>query len=197
MLRRNPFLIALVGLVLASPLFAQKPAPPPPPAGVSSEPGFLDLDELGLAVPAESKLKVSLYSPVLRILAEATKGDEHGFSDLVSKLKAIRANIWQVGPDRAEALRKGMTDLARRLDRQGWETAVELRTGTGELSLILLRTGADQKILGLAVFFVDPSGEAGAINIVGNVTPEEIGRLGRSLDLDPLKRFEGAGKPGT
>ena len=79
---------------------------------------------------------VNLYGPVLRMVAELTKGDEAGFSDLVVKLRAIRAKIWQVAPNRTEALRRSMTDLARRLEQDKWQTAVELRTGSGELSLI-------------------------------------------------------------
>lgn len=197
MRRKTLPVLLLIGAAVVSPIFAQKPEPPPPPAGVTQAPGYLDFDQLGLATPAETKLTVNLYNPMLRILAEATKTHEQGFSDLVAKLQAIRARIWEISPERRGALRKSMTALARRLEREQWQTAVELTSGNSELSLIMIRTGAANQILGLAVFFVDADGEAGAINIVGNVTPEEIGRLGRSLDLEPLKRFEDAGeKPG-
>ena len=202
-MHRRTLSVFLTGLPLAlalagSSLGQMADSPPPPPPDIAGEPGYLDFDKLELATPEESKVVVNLYGPVLRMVAELTKGDEAGFSDLVVKLRAIRAKIWQVAPNRTEALRRSMTDLARRLEQDKWQTAVELRTGSGELSLILLRTAPTGEILGLAVLFVDTSGEAGAINIVGNVTPEEIGRLGRSFKIESLTRFEDAEKkPGS
>jgi hypothetical protein len=46
------------------------------------------------------------------------------------------------------------------------------------------------RILGLAVMFVDPAdGSAGFINVVGDITPEDVGRIGRTFDIDALERF--------
>lgn len=182
---RLVLLSLLLGLVLGAPLHGQ----PPPPADLLKEPGYLDFDQLGLAKLGESRLVVNLYGPTMRMMAELARGKDESFSSLVAKLKAIRAKLWQVAPTEADALRRGLTDAARRLERQGWQTAVEVRSEGGELSFIQIRTDGDQ-ILGLAVFFVDTDGQAGAINIVGSVTPEEIGRLGRSFNLESLERFE-------
>lgn len=182
---RLVLLSLLLGLTLGAPLHGQ----PPPPADLLKEPGYLDFDPLGLGKLGDSRLVVNLYGPTMRLMAELTRGEDESFSSLVAKLKAIRARLWQVPPTEADAFRRGLTDIARRLERQGWQTAVEVRSESGELSFIQIRTDGNQ-ILGLAVFFVDTDGQAGAINIVGSVTPEEIGRLGRNLKIESLERFE-------
>lgn len=182
---RLALLSLLLGLVLGAPLHGQ----PPPPSDLLKEPGYLDFDQLGLAKLGESRLVVNLYGPTMRVMAELARGKDESFSSLVAKLKAIRAKLWQVAPTEADILRRGLTDAARRLERLGWQTAVEVRSAGGELSFIQIRTDGDQ-ILGLAVFFVDTDGQAGAINIVGSVTPEEIGRLGRNFKIESLERFE-------
>lgn len=182
---RLVLLSLVLGLALVVPLQGQ----PPPPADLLKEPGYLDFDELGLTSLGESKLVVNLYGPTMRLMAELTRGEDESFSTLVAKLKAIRAKLWRVPPPKSDTFRRALTDLARRLERQGWQTAVEVRSEGGELSFIQIRTDGEQ-ILGLAVFFVDADGQAGAINIVGSVTPEEIGRLGRNFKIESLERFE-------
>lgn len=188
---------ALLSLLLVLTLGAEaqkEPPPPPPPPELLAAPGYLDFDRMGLVPLGESKLVVNLYGPTIRIMAEFARGKDTTFSNLLDKLQAIRAKVWQVPPKDADALRRNLTDLARQLESRGWQTAVEVRSGTGDLSFIQLRTQGDQ-ILGLAVFFLDAEGEAGAINIVGSVTPEEIGRLGRQFNL-PLPELDKKGAEG-
>lgn len=197
---RAPALLAALVLAAALglgwgglPLEAQAPrrasggAPPPPTlAGV---PGFVDFHELGVQPPGEVTLRVSLYGPLLRMVAEATRGAEPGFAELVDKLQGIFAQIYEVPGGGRETLRSQARSTARVLERRGWQTVVEVQEPGGDTSYLQVRTDGE-RILGLAVMFVEPGGSAGFINVVGDITPEEVGRLGRTFKIDALDRFD-------
>lgn len=188
---------AVLGAFLgAGPGNLRAQAPPrgpgaPPPPSLAEVPGFVDFRELGVQAPGEVTLRVSLYGPLLRMVAEATRGAEPGFAELVDKLQGIFAQVYEVPANGREAVEQQARQTARVLESRGWQTVVEVREpgGSGDTSYLQVRTDGE-RILGLAVMFVEPGGSAGFINVVGDITPEEVGRLGRTFDIDALDRFD-------
>ncbi len=189
-----PALLLLLGILallpaVAAPALAQPEDRPPSPS-FEDEPGFVDFEALGLVTAkGEESLRISLYGPILQLVAEATKGEEPGFSEVIAKLRAIRADLFQVAPPARDELRRRTIDTARRLERRGWQTVVEVRSGSGDLSFIQTRVDGE-RISGLSVMFLEPDGSAGFINIVGDVSPAELGRLGRTFDIEPLQELD-------
>lgn len=172
-----------------APALAQPEERPPSPS-YEDEPGFVDFERLGLvAAEGDESLRISLYGPILQLVAEATKGEEPGFSEVIAKLRGIRADLFQVPPPARNELRRRTVDTARRLERRGWQTVVEVRSDSGDLSFIQTKTDGD-RISGLSVMFLEPDGSAGFINIVGDVSPAELGRLGRTFDIEPLQELD-------
>lgn len=170
-------LLAALPVLVATPALAA-----PPPADLSAHPGFVDFPALGLEGADEPTLRIALHGPLLRLVARATEGDESGFSELIAKLEGIRATIFELPPARRGSYRRQANAIADRLARDGWSTVVEMRDGNS-LSFIQVRM-AGERVEGLAVLFVEADGTAGFINVVGDVSPEELGRLGRTFDLD-------------
>lgn len=164
----------------------------PPPASLEGSPGFVDFAALGVDPPGELSLRVNLYGAILRLVAEATRGEEPGFAELIEKLEGIFASVYEVPADGRSSLERRARETARRLEARGWQTVVELHDKAGDTSYLQVNTDGE-RIRGLAVMFVEPDGTAGFINVVGDITPEEVGRLGRTFDIDALERFGGTG----
>ncbi len=200
--------LALVGLLgwiggvgLAAPLAAAPgrsgPPPPaaaPPPPSLQKAPGFVDFGVLGtggqLGEEGQLTLRVSLYGAMLRMVAELSQSQEPGFADVVSKLQGIFASIYKVPATDQEQVFRLARETAGRLAARGWQTVVELHTQEGETSYIQVRTDGE-RIFGLAVMFFEPDdGTAGFINVVGDVSPEEIGRLGRTFHIQALEHLD-------
>jgi hypothetical protein len=168
----------------------------PPPPSLAGVPGFVEFSDLGVTAPGKVTLRVALHGPLLRFMAEAARGEEPGFSELIDKLQGIFAQIYELPPGSREAIERQTEATARLLERRGWQTVVEVHDAAGDSSYLQVRSDGE-RILGLAVMFVDPEdGSAGFINVVGDITPEDVGRLGRTFDIDALERFgeSGAGR---
>lgn len=211
-------LLALFASVLgagfgASPAAAQarpsspaRPAtpPPPPPPSLRNTPGFVDFGKLGadskLDKEGKLTLRVSLYGPMLKMVAEFSQTQEPDFADVVSKLQGIFASIYKVPVADQDQVYRLARETAGRLATRGWQTVVEIHTDQGETSYIQVRTDG-KRIFGLAVMFFEPDdGTAGFINVVGDVSPEEIGRLGRTFKIQALEHLDtgkAAGKKDT
>lgn len=189
-----PFLAAALAVVLALaavvPGFAQpeRRSGAPPPPSLEDSPGFVDFGSLGVDPPGEVSLRVNLYGAILRLVAEATRGEEPGFAELIEKLEGIFASVYEVPAADRSSLELRARETARRLEARGWQTVVEIHEKAGDTSYLQVNTDGE-RIRGLAVMFVEPDGTAGFINVVGDITPEEVGRLGRTFDIDALERF--------
>ncbi|HSL82579.1 MAG TPA: DUF4252 domain-containing protein [Thermoanaerobaculia bacterium] len=190
----------VLGLALAAAALVPPPAlaqrgrssEAPPAPTLQGVPGFVDFADLGIEEPGELTLRVALHGPLLRMVAEATRGEEPGFAELIDKLQGIFARIYQVPEGRREALRSQVRHTTSLLERGGWQTVVEVHEPGGDTSYLQVRTSGE-RILGLAVVFMEPGGSTGFINVVGDITPEEVGRIGRTFDIEALERFDGTG----
>ncbi|HUP42362.1 MAG TPA: DUF4252 domain-containing protein [Thermoanaerobaculia bacterium] len=189
----RPFLLALLLLAAALPATAQtgsrdRGRPLPPPPSLAGVPGFVEFSDLGVEAPGKLTLRVALHGPLLRLVAEAARGEEPGFAELVDKLQGIFAQIYELPAGGREAVERQAAATARALEGRGWQTVVEVHDSGGDTSYLQVRSGGE-RILGLAVMFVDAGGSAGVINVVGDITPEDVGRIGRTFDIDALERF--------
>jgi Domain of unknown function (DUF4252) len=196
--RRRPSTVALLALVLAvlcgalaGPAAAQereRRLPPRAGSELRGTPGFVDFAELGVDPPGELTVGVSLSGPILRLVAEATRGEEPGFAELIDKLRGIFAKVYQVPDGDRSSIEKLTRSTVRRLESRGWHTVFEIHDD-GESSYLQVRTDGEL-IQGLAVVFLQQDGTVGFINVVGDITPDEVGRIGRTFDIDALERFE-------
>lgn len=192
-------LAVVLTVALAAPAQAQSGdrgrSAPPPAASLRGSPGFVDFAALGMEPPGELTLRVNLYGAILRLVAEAARGPEPDFAELVDKLEGIFATIYEVPADARAGLERGARDTARRLEARGWQTVAEFHDPGGDTGYLQVALEGE-RIRGIAAMFVEPDGTAGFINVVGDVAPEDVGRLGRTFNIDALERFDDDGASG-
>jgi hypothetical protein len=147
--------------------------------------GFVQFDTTGLFDDEDIKVDVSVRGALLSLLVEATKEEDSEFSKLVSKLESIRVQVFSFQEGKLPQIQQKFSSLAKALDDEGWERVVRVRE-RGERVDTYLRT-VDNHIAGLVVLVVDPKDEAIFVNIVGEIDPAQIGRIGRKLRIHPLE----------
>jgi hypothetical protein len=171
------------------------------------DPGFVDFDRLGVD-PAEATLEINLEGALIRLVAEAMRGEDGGFAELLSGIKAIRvlSFSWEEeasqpgGAATSSARRSKVRSIleragtaARELSDDGWRPVFRVREGGDHIDLYLREVG--DAIAGVWVVVAEDGESVTMVNIVGHLDPAQLGRLGSSLRIDPLEALGRMAQP--
>jgi hypothetical protein len=71
------------------------------------------------------------------------------------------------------------------LDKKGWERIVRVREDDSNVDIYLLPSESYESILGIVVMVAEDE-EAIFVNIVGEINPDDVARLGDHFDIEEL-----------
>lgn len=163
-------------------------------AAAAPDVGALSFQEMDLFPRDKLSVEINLEGPLLRMVAEATRGDDPEFAKLMTGLKAIHVQVFPLKDNGGAApLRPKIDRAVRWLEDRGWQSTVRVREREEETYIYVKLV--DGQVVGLTVLAIDSNNEAALINIVGKLDPAQIGRLGRGLDLPQLQKVPTGGKP--
>ncbi|HEX9942980.1 MAG TPA: DUF4252 domain-containing protein [Thermoanaerobaculia bacterium] len=182
-MRKTIILTIALLLLAASSGLAQK---------LEDQPGYLPIEQLDLFPADKLSVEVNLEGIVLRMIAEATRREDPGFSAVVAGLKSIKVQVFPLAGVDAGSIKTRIGRAVRWLEDRGWQSTLKVRE-QGEETYIYTKE-SDGKIAGLTLLSMEPGDEAVVINIVGRIDPAQIGRLGQSLDIPQLERVPASGK---
>lgn len=169
--------VLLFGLLVAvGPLWATE--------AVESLPGYVDLSQLRMPGDARSSVEVFLKGPVLRLVAAASQQQSPEVAALLSRLQLIRVQGYTVTQADRGAVQEQFAALTRSLVERQWESVAHVRDQDDLVHLLVKASG--DSVSGLMVMSLEKDGEAVFVNIVGNLDPAQLGRIGSTLDIDGL-----------
>jgi hypothetical protein len=150
---------------------------------ISREAGYVDLASIERSFNTPPKVEVNIRGSLLRMVTEASRREDPGLADVLGRLKSVQVRQWDVdAADRAGIERHAET-FTERLTRGGWETIVRVREAGQNVGIFLRENG--QVISGLTIVVVE-DGEATFVNIVGDIDPSEIGKIGQQFNIRGL-----------
>lgn len=153
----------------------------------ADEPGYVDIGTIKPSGDCQF-VEVNLHAPVLKLASRFVDHEEPEIAELIRGLKRVRVNV--VGyneANRAETTERVLT-LRNRLENEGWTQIVTVQQGEkAEDVAIYLKLADEEAIQGVVVTVLDAEkGEAVIVNVVGEIRPEQLAKLGESLHLEPL-----------
>ncbi len=153
-----------------------------------TEPGLVDM---GQFIPAEKGqfVEVNLSPGMLKFAAKIVSCKEPETAALIGSLRRVRVNVVSLD-DKNRAGTVGQIEAIRRkLTSQGWTQIVTVREKAGGDNVdIQVKQNADDSIDGVVVTVIDKKGEAVFVNIVGNITAEQLGVIAEKFNIDPLRQ---------
>ena len=152
---------------------------------IRRDPGYVDLDAIEGWFNTEPKIIVNIKGALLNLVAEASRYEDPDLADLLHKLKWVQVRGFDTDWADFEEVQRRTRALAGRLESEGWDTVVHVRD---DEEYVNVHVRVDRgHIAGLVVMVVSPDeDETVFVNIVGEINPEQIGRIGRKFDIDPL-----------
>ncbi len=149
---------------------------------LTSQPGYVDFSALTGVATSEPKVEVSLSSTLLGFLAAATREEDPELASTLGKLKSIRLNVFELSSDQSQDVKTKAQALGAQLLDDAWEEAVKVK-GDDALIQMYLKL-IDGKVAGMTVMMVEDGSEAVFMNIVGEIEPEELGRVAGKFGVD-------------
>ena len=78
--------------------------------------------------------------------------------------------------------------LGKQLEGRGWQAVV--RAHDKDSRTVVYLRWVDDVVQGVVAMHIDDHGRAAFVNVVGELDPEQIGRLGARFDIDGLDRVK-------
>jgi len=149
---------------------------------ITQERGYVDFTNLD-SVYGEPKVMVNLNKTMLGFISKINMSDPDS-AELISKLKAVRVQIYSIKNDDKPALEL-IAKVSKDIQDKNWLPIVSV-TEEGEKVKVFTKI-TDDIMDGLVVMVINnkrKKREAVFINIVGEIDPSQINRVTESLNID-------------
>lgn len=165
------------GMVWAAPAASEK--------DFSKMPGYVDFEAMKIFGDAEATVEVFLKGSLLTLAREAVADEDPELKQMLDNIQYIHVQVFELDDIDVDQVVDKTKTLAKQLEKKGWEIAVRVREDEEHVYVYLL-PGEKDDISGLVVMVVDEDDEATFVNIVGNIDPVNIGRIGRAFHMDSI-----------
>lgn len=152
----------------------------------SKHPGYVDFDMLKIMGENEAKVEVNLKQPMLKLVSEFTKKEDPELFSMLEKLLLVRVYVFDADEAMAKKFNTESSRTIKMLDNAGWERVVRVREDDEHVYVYLKPSSNFDLIQGIVVIAVEDDKEAVFVNIVGDIHPEDVGRLGKYLNIEEL-----------
>lgn len=140
-------------------------------------PGYADLDALSWR--DVDTVMVLSFGPTALGLAARAMDEDPATQALLRSLDGVRIRVYEVEGDPVRVA-ADLNDLSLELRSLGWQPAVRVQEGQ-EVTHVLMKMSGEN-IAGLTVLTSD-SLEAVLVNVMGNLSPEQLDRTMVALEL--------------
>ena len=142
-------------------------------------PGYVDFGDLS-ATYGDPKITINLGGTMLGFVGMMSSAESPETSDLISKLKGIRVQIYSMDED-ASAAKSQFGKTRKGLKSSGWEPVVQINEDDEQVLVYMKMEGGNME--GMTVMVVDEE-EAVFVNVIGQLNPAELGKVMESFDVD-------------
>ena len=168
----NKFFVGLFCTLLSLPVIAQEDE-------LKDLPGYVDFGDLSVTY-GEPKITINLGGTMLGFVSMMSSAESPETSNLISKLKGIRVQIYSID-ENADAAKSQFGKTKSGLKTSGWEPIVQVNEDDEQ---VLVYMKMDQgNMEGMTVMVVDNE-EAVFVNVIGQLNPEELGKVMETFDVD-------------
>lgn len=146
--------------------------------------GYFDFTQIP-GVGDEPKVQIDLNSSMLGFVRAAAGAADPELAGFLARIEGVRVLVYDILDDPDEVM-AFIERASQTLERDGWQRAVYVQDEGTRVRLYLKFDG--QAVEGMTAMVADLAGEREVIfmNVVGEIDPEEIGRLAASLGVDEV-----------
>lgn len=171
------FCLSLIPVVLAA------------DSDLESHLGYVDFSTLTAIAAIEPTVEISLKAPLLNMITNLIRSEDEEAAEFISKLMRVTVNVFESDDIDVDQVAASMSTMAEDLDSAGWDRVVRVREDESHVDIYFRLAPDADAIYGIAIMVAEP-GETVLVNIVGDISTDDISALGRRFDLDELVDIE-------
>ena len=171
------FCLSLIPVVLAA------------DSDLESHLGYVDFSTLTAIAAIEPTVEISLKAPLLNMITNLIRNEDEEAAEFISKLTRVTVNVFESDDIDVDQVAASMSTMAEDLDSAGWDRVVRVREDESHVDIYFRLAPDADVIYGIAIMVAEP-GETVLVNIVGDISTDDISALGRRFDLDELVDIE-------
>ena len=151
----------------------------------AAEQGQIDFADLSTHY-GEPKVEINLSAGLMKLIGSFANSEDPEVADILSKLESIKVRVYNLNGE-VEKANSTIDQVSRELKADKWETLVTVNNNEDNQKVRIFSKSSSDVIDGVVVMVVSPEkegGEAVFINIVGEIDPEKIGDVAKTLNID-------------
>ena len=156
---------------------------------LESHPGYVDFSTLTAIAAIEPTVEISLKAPLLNMITNLIRSEDEEAAEFISKLMRVTVNVFESDDIDVDQVAASMSTMAEDLDSAGWDRVVRVREDESHVDIYFRLAPDADAIYGIAIMVAEP-GETVLVNIVGDISTDDISALGRRFNLDELVDIE-------
>lgn len=154
-----------------------------------NHPGYVDFEALDCIGDREAKIEVYLRANMLKLIGDFVRTEDPELYDMINKLLLVRVLVFDVEYDRVDDCVADSKKTVKDLDRRGWERIVRV-TEDDEVVYVYLKPSKEYESINGILVIAFEDDEAVFVNIVGEIHPDDVSRLGEHFDIDELNGID-------
>lgn len=152
---------------------------------IEGHPGYVDFGDLSALAGTEPTVEVSLKTPLLNMITNLIRNEDEEAASFISKLLRVSVKVFPSDLVNIQQVEESMQEISVDLDNSGWERVVRVREDEEHVDVYFRLSSNAEVIYGIAIMVAEP-GDTVLVNIVGDISVEDISALGRRFDIDEL-----------
>ncbi len=168
----NKLLAGCLTVLVSLPAMAQEDA-------LKGFAGYVDFGELN-SLFGEPTVQISVGESLLGLVSSLSASEDPETAELFKRLNGVRVSVFET-----ESMVDGAVDLIKNVSSKltglGWESVVTVNSEDEQVRIFMMMNS--NKVEGITVMALEET-EAVFVNIIGSISPEELGKVMENFDID-------------
>ncbi len=133
-------------------------------------------------------VEVDIKSNLINMVARLAETQEPEIARFLRNIQGVRVNVIGLTDENRTDTKGRIESVRSQLTGKGWDRIVTVKESNEDVGVFIKLRG-EEAVEGVVVTVINGDREAIFVNIVGDIKPEQIAKLGETLHIDPLKEI--------
>ena len=155
---------------------------------IETDPGYVSFADLNDIFGVAPTIEANIHGAILRLVAEAAELEDPELADLLRRVRGVYVRVFDLDRLNLDTVKSYKDRVSRLLIEGGWDTVIAVRKRNEDVNMYVRLI--DEEIAGMVVMSINHfDDETAFLNIVGDIDPEQIGRIGRKFGVSRVSEF--------